>query len=400
MRKVLIYSPLIDGHRQMYVYVLYRLLKEDGFSVYIAFDFSSKFDNSNYIEKIKLDESVIFIDTHGYDGGGLNLTKDDFFDLGKRFKFDITIFPEADHHISFFNSLLSFNKKKHTGKIIGIFLRPFYFYEKKSFFQKIKYIKYLLKNWRTDTQFFFQVLFKFFSVIDIAYCIDENFVNYQNRIKWLPDVFQGLTEELIQENKQTNQSWLFKIEEFKKNNPNRFVFLYFGTAQYRRGYDQVLKMAKAFNGVFVHCGLRGDNGLYSQEIENIRKELYLENRILETNEYIEDPVLIESFFRMTTHIVLPYRNFYGSSGVMIQAISYGIPVLVNEVGIMGYRVCKYHLGCVYNEFETGSLYSQFRRFIQISPNEFQNGFNEFINTQNSKFLKESLKRDFTEISQI
>jgi hypothetical protein len=102
---------------------------------------------------------------------------------------------------------------------------------------------------------------------------------------------------------------------------------------------------------------------------------------------------IEHFFKSATHIILPYRDFWGSSGVMLQALGYGIPVLVPEEGIMGYRVKKYKLGLTYSN-ENGSLSSQLKKFKESSADFFKSSIAEYMKFQTPEQLKKALVNVF------
>lgn len=395
MPNALIYSPIFDGHRQMYVFVLSHVLNELGFNVFIAGDMHAQSDSNTHIEKIKAHYSVQFIDTSIYKMGGLEISRVEFCELQTRLNIDLTVFAEADHHIKLFIDQIPIKNKKLIGRVTGIFLRPFYLYEKNTFIESLKYLKHLPSIWKNDERMFFEFFLKYFPLLDSVLCIDEKFVSKHSYSQWLPDVFQKFTENIFQAESNPSLAWLTRLDNFKKQNKGRFVFLYFGTAQNRRGYDTLLKMTVDYDGCFLHCGLRGNETKFSENVDQLKSILQSEDRFLETNEFIENPVIIEAFFKMTTHIILPYRRFYGSSGVMIQALGYGIPVLVPENGIMGHRVKKHKLGLVFDNKNPESLNKQFQQFIKLSPSQFNKGISTFLEFQNTEILRHSLESAIT-----
>ena len=83
---------------------------------------------------------------------------------------------------------------------------------------------------------------------------------------------------------------------------------------------------------------------FELDVNVLRNVLKSRGDLFETNEYIDDPDCIDVFFRQTDRIIFPYRGFAGSSAVMIQAINYGLPVLVPDFGLMGLRVDKNGIG--------------------------------------------------------
>lgn len=394
MPNVLIYSPSFDGHRQVYVFVLAHVLKELGFKIYIAGNTKQIISNSFYIDKLKKSPETKIIDTSKYAGGGFNITPAEFLGLQNECETDLTVFAEADNHISLLVSQISKNKNRFRGKLAGIFLRPFYYYQN-GLFDKLRRLKHLLSKWRNENQLFHEFLLRRFSLLNVALSIDENFVAHHQYCHWLPDVFQQYADLIVQDEKSEQRVWIEKLNEFKEKNKGRFLFLYFGTAQFRRGYDILLKMAEENGACFIHCGLRNSNEQYVYDINELRSSLSKNGRLFETDQYIEDPLCIEYFFKSVSHLVLPYRNFFGSSGVMLQALSFGIPILAPENGIMGYRIKKYQLGITYNDKNATSLNTQFDYFKELDPKTFENNIKVYMNYQTAEQLKKVLINTFT-----
>jgi glycosyltransferase involved in cell wall biosynthesis len=395
MPNVLIYSQGFEGHRQVYVFVLANVLKELGFKIFIAGNTKSIILNSFYIDKLKGNPEIKIIDTSNLSEGGIGISPDEFINLQDECKADLTVFSEADHHISLFVSQISKNKYRFRGKLTGIFLRPFYYYEQNSLWYKLRHLKHLPSEWENDESLFHEYLLKRFKLLDVALYIDENFVAHHHYSRWLPDVFQEYADLLIQDDKSGQRIWIESLDEFKKRNKGRFLFLYFGNAQFRRGYDILLKLACETGGCFVHCGLADSNEKYVYDINDLRSSLNRDGRLFETNQYIADPKCIEYFFKSVSHLVLPYRNFYGSSGIMLQALSFGIPVMAPENGIIGYRIKKYHLGITYNDKVVKSLADRFDYFKRLDPLIFENNIKAYMNYQTSDQLKKVLINTFT-----
>lgn len=399
MSNALIFSPSFDGHRQIYVYVLSDILAEMGFNIFIAGNLKGKVTDSSYIERIKRHKNVFLIDTSEYTRAGLGITNEEFIQLQDKCDADLTVFAEADHHIRLFNAQLFSKRKRLKGKTIGIFLRPFHFYRKLNFLDQLRYIKNLPSTWNTDENLFHEYLLGRFKLVGSALYIDENFVSHHSYSSWLPDVFQSYAEELTGSENIEQRQWIGRLENFKEKNKDRFVFFYFGTAQKRRGYDVLLKMAVEQDASFIHCGLNDQNEKYDFDVHALKESLEKKGRLLETNQYISDPVCIESFFKSVTHLVLPYQSFWGSSGVMLQALGYGIPVLVPENGIMGYRVNKYKLGLTYSNGIT-SLTEQFAKFKELPAQSFKKSISGYMKHQTPDQLKKVLINVFKDSSQI
>jgi len=395
MANALIYSPGFDGHRQVYVFVMANILKELGFNIYIAGDTKQIITNSFYIDKLKSNPEITILDTSSYGKGGLEITAAEFVEIQNVCKTDLTVFAFADHHITLFISQIFKTKNKFRGRIVGIFMQPFHFYQKTGFWDKLRYLKHLPSRWREDDQLFYNFFLKQFSLLDCALCIDEYFVAHHNKFVWLPDVFQNYAELIVKDEKSEQRIWIKKLDDFKEKNKDRFCFFYFGTAQFRRGYDTLLKLCLDTGGCFIHCGLRDDSVNYSYDTNDLRSELKKDERLFETNQYIADPSTIEYFFKSVTHLVLPYRNYCGSSGVMLQALDYGIPVLAPEDGITGYRIKKYELGLTYDGSKASYLSTQFDYFKGLNPQKFEENIKNYMSYQTSDQLKSVLINAFT-----
>jgi glycosyltransferase involved in cell wall biosynthesis len=395
MANALIYSPGFDGHRQVYAFVMANVLKELGFKIYIAGNTKQIITNSFYIDKLKDSHEITIIDTSNYAQGGLDISPEEFVELQDICKTDLTIFAFADHHISLFISQMFSKKNRFRGRIVGIFMQPFHYYQKSGLYDKLRYLKNLPMRWRNDDKLFYNLFLKLFSLIDVALCIDEKFVDYHQRFVWLPDVFQQYAELIVKDEKSEQRIWIEKLNEFKERNKDKFCFFYFGTEQFRRGYDLLLKLCEEKDGCFIHCGLRDNKVQYSFDTNHLRSALDKNGRLFETNLYIADPSTIEYFFKSVSHLVLPYRNYCGSSGIMLQALEYGIPVMAPDIGIIGHRIKKYGLGLAYDVKNASSLKSQFDYFKELNPKTLENNIKRYMKYQTTEQLKVVLYNAFT-----
>jgi glycosyltransferase involved in cell wall biosynthesis len=391
MTHALIYSPGFDGHRQLYVFVLSQILSELGYFVHIAGNKSQIVSNTFYINEVEGWPNVEIIDTSEFAEGGLGITHLQFIELQNRLKIDLTILPEADHHLELLLSQWPKGRKAFRGRIYGIFLRPFYFYRQLGSFDKLRYLKHLPSRWKKDDRLFHEFLLDRLSLLDGALYLDENYVRHHPGRIWIPDMFQQYADSIIQKSDSGQKQWIEKLEGFMKGNEGRFVYLYFGTAQSRRGFDIIMNLAEKNEGCFIHCGLRNDKERFDYDLDKLRKSLDKKGALLETNQFIEDPVCVEAFFKAATHLILPYRDFYGSSGVMLQALSYGIPVLSPNRGIIGHRIEKYGLGLTYDDRDPEDFYVRLDLFINQAPQSYKEKIESYMSYQTSSNLVRSLK---------
>jgi hypothetical protein len=398
MQNALIYSPRFDGHRQVYIYVMSNILQELGFKIYVAGNAKQDLNNLFYIDKLKRSNEASFIDTSNFDNGGYNITGTELLKLQNDYKIDLTVFAEADNHLLLFASQIFKRKHSFRGRMVGVFMRPFYFYRRMGLLNTLRFIKHFPSRWKYDERFFYEFLFKRLSIFNVALCIDENFVSHHRYFTWLPDVFQQYAELVLPDERSEQRIWIEKLSRFKERNCGNFLFLYFGTTQHRRGYDLLLKLAEDTRGCFIHCGLRDNNEMLEYDTNQLRASLKKDGRLFETDEYIVDPLCIEYFFKSVSHLILPYRKYYGSSGVMLQALDYGIPVLSPEYGITGYRIKNYKLGMAYKYKEGDAndvLVRQFDLFKLENPDIYSADIKKYMNCQSIMQLKKVLINSFT-----
>jgi glycosyltransferase involved in cell wall biosynthesis len=395
MRSCLIYSPNLDGHRQVYALVMATVLHELGFKINIACNTKQIINNTFYVEKIKEIPDVSFIDLSKYNSGGYGISFEEFVKLQSEHKIDLTIFAEADPHISLFCSKIFQKRLQFRGRLVGVFMRPFYIYRYHSLLSILRFLKHFPSRWRKDERFFYDFILKQFSIFDALLSIDENFVSHHKHFTWLPDIFQQYADLIAPDENKGQQQWIDKLTDFINVNSNRFHFFYFGTAAARRGYDTLLNLAQEYDGCFIHYGLKGENQKYIYNTDQIKNVLQDTGRLFETNEYIIDPLTIKHFFKSSNLMLFPYRKFYGSSGVMLQALGYGVPVLSPDFGIMGQRVKKYSLGITYDEMNVNDMKSQFELFRNQNPKSYEINIKNYMSFQTIDQLKSTLINSFT-----
>jgi hypothetical protein len=77
---------------------------------------------------------------------------------------------------------------------------------------------------------------------------------------------------------------------------------------------------------------------------------------------------------------------------MLQALSYNIPVLVPEQGLIGYRVKKHNLGLTYSP---SSFEEQFQKFFQTPAETFFESINNYMRLQSADQLESVLMKVLT-----
>ncbi|HTX70913.1 MAG TPA: glycosyltransferase [Thermoleophilia bacterium] len=194
--------------------------------------------------------------------------------------------------------------------------------------------------------------------------------------RWLPDIYRDPDAEVG--GSQEAREWADRVASFVAAR-DRPVFVYVGTNQHRRGYDTLLRLALEEDGCVAHCGRFELDGEPSDgDVEAMRATLTREGRLLETAGPYLDPATADVFLRAARCVVLPYRGHDGSSGVMLQALAAGRPVLVPDRGLMSCRVRGFGLGAAYADGDEGDLRRRFRELQHRGPEPFAAGLSTFM----------------------
>ena len=380
----LVFSANLDGHRQVWAAILADVLVQMGFHVVIAGQLTSEgrpleieqlapHRGNPRVKLLHVEDALLAL---------LGTNPPAFRKLQEEIEAEVTIFAEADNHLSLLSSQVVPGVATLRGRRVGLFLRDSnYIYPSpasRDLRQRLRRIRHLPEEWRNDPVVFHEFLLPRFRPLDAALTLDEYYVaGHRKTHQWLPDPYRPFGREASEEDVREDELWAGAIDRFLAQNGGRFVFLYFGTAQERRGYDTLLKLAVEENGCFIHCGRRDDSREYRWDVAALRDTLSRDGAILETHRYIVGELAIRRFFTATDRIVLPYRRHMGSSGVMLYAISFGRPVLVPDEGLMARRVRDHALGMTYCPDDFDSLRSQFRAFQRMPAAAFRDTTEKF-----------------------
>jgi hypothetical protein len=203
--------------------------------------------------------------------------------------------------------------------------------------------------WDTDPYVFHERLMPHFGLLDAALCLDEVFVGSHGRpYEWLPDIYASFAEEDWRVT-EAERLWLARLREFCGRRHESQVLVYYGTAQVRRGYPLLLRLAVDLEAGFVHCGARPSVDDPQGEVAGFRERLAERGALFETDAYLPSFGVAREFMSAASCAILPYRRHYVSSGVMLQALQAGRPVLVPERGLMGWRTQQFGLGRTFAE---------------------------------------------------
>ena len=378
LKKILIYAPRIGGHRQVYCNVITHWALESKMDVTLCIgnDWcrggNTTSQGSPYINLYMTNNNVDFINTS--QKPPQKSDSEYLLDLENEIKPDLIFVISGDE---FNHSLYSFMKdliisKRHSSKWVGIFISCFYYPD--------------LANWPKQRvqKFILKQKLKYF---DRTYWLDEYFVNNTNMKNklWLPDISKSFN---IGVNNDDAEFELLcpQIDNFLINNKGKDVLLFFGRDFNRKGFDFIIELAlEDEQFIVLRAGDPLENMDESQEIMEKMSILEKNGRLLNIPKFIKNPIIISKLFQATNYILLPYRDHYSSSGVMLQAIEFKKPVVVPNIGLMGKRVFENHLGITYKH----KKYDEFKKAVYKMQNEHYN-FITYTITFYESFSKEAI----------
>lgn len=144
-----------------------------------------------------------------------------------------------------------------------------------------------------------------------------------------------------------------RIEAYKKLklNPNKKYVLFFGMIKPTKGLDVLIKAMKDQNADLIIAGRLRKQSF--DEFEQLISENNLRDRVHRFVRYISNDER-DLFFKVADLIVLPYEKVY-QSGVLLMAMSYGLPVVVSD--LLPFREIVQHKinGLVFKKGDVGDL---------------------------------------------
>jgi glycosyltransferase involved in cell wall biosynthesis len=87
--------------------------------------------------------------------------------------------------------------------------------------------------------------------------------------------------------------------------------------------------------------------------------IVLHDRILSDQEFVD-------FIHASDVVCIPYVDFVGTSGILIQAAAAGRPVLASDFGLVGEMVRKFHLGVACNTLDQKELQRAIRQSLAVA----------------------------------
>jgi len=353
----LLVSPSLAGHRVIYCRVLTDILQERGFDVAVAG--APRRDREDpLLDGLVARRGVTLHDVAGQlEGRTLPLPA--VAGLAARAGSRVTILCEADDLV--LDLAAAKPSDRPQGRLVGIFVRSTN--AQYAACSVLGGVRSRLGRGarRRAREAAAGRAFAAARLTDVSLVLDERFAAAHPGHCWLPDIYREVRPPTLAEAAET-ASWRRRLHAFLAVAPRGPVLAYVGTSQHRRGYDTVLRLACDLGGVLVHCGRFSPSGEpWGDDVERLRAVLEERGALFETGERYLSADTASLFLAAAPVVVLPYREHDGSSGVMLQALATGRPVLVPDRGLMAHRVGTFGLGATYRHGDDDDLA---RRYIE------------------------------------
>ncbi len=218
--------------------------------------------------------------------------------------------------------------------------------------------------------FFYGWLFRrMLAIPDLKFCtvVDEPFMEYaagQDRREYRKLVHVPDVGELRGDMSREGARRKLGIGE------GRFVVLVFGTLTRRKGIRELLQaveeLSREQSAVQVHLAGRQNEPVRALMKTPLATGLKRRNRLM-VSEGFQDEEQEYRAFRSADAVWVGYvMGFTGSSGVLIQAASIGLPAIASDEGLVGWLTKRHGLGVTVTPGETSSVK---RAITELAGNE-------------------------------
>jgi glycosyltransferase involved in cell wall biosynthesis len=362
-----IVMPSLQGHRHVYCRAIAGVVRELGYTVVIATPLDEPGDRrrAGTLGAVVLHDTAPVPEDERCSLAALSALRA-AHDAG------VLVLAEADEYIPALAELRAGGAQALPGRVVALFIRSTNYVHApppsalRSLARRLRGPR---QQTASDPVVFHETLADGDAALT-AVVLDERFAAAHRRShSWLPDIYREF--EAIDQEEAEQAAWGRALESFLAVQRDRPVIVYVGTNQVRRGYDTLVRLAADLDGCLIHCGRldAGDESL-DESTRRFRDTLAKRNALLETVVHYTSPRTAELFLTAARCVVLPYREHDGSSGVMLQAVAAGRPVLVPDRGLMGWRVREFGVGEVYDDGDWAGLRQSFIRLCERGPKPY------------------------------
>jgi hypothetical protein len=347
----LIFCPSLAGHRQTYACVLGDFLLKKGWQVALAGHFEeSEADSYGLVHELSQRGDVTVTplppETQGSTAEGLAPI---VAELEGRTQAKATLFPLGDEC---WNGLHGLGELEPRVPRAAIFINTNSCYppdlRRRPWVMRARLIRRWIRQRERDRRIFSSRLAKECG-IDLVMLTNPHALRLAGKRPALaiPEIYRAWGFE-TQGLDETENQLLNRFELFASANQERSVIFYYGIYQARRGFQKMVELVETHEDTaFLAVGR--NTGMLSSDTRDKFAALQAAGRALDLKmSFRAESPLLDKLYDSPNFVLLPYTDFYGPSGTLVQAAGYGKPALVPNVGFLGQTVREHHMGVVYN----------------------------------------------------
>lgn len=408
---ILLYSPSMEGHPQVYCRVLTDILLEEGHQVVIAGTGTTEdwFQEYGSLRPLLGRSRVWFENTKKRSRqNAAELTAEELKMLQEDMRIDSTLFVEGDYFSDQFRRIAEGEAPRLKGWNAAIFSLTSKWYPGEDAYsgekltgiggtlrQTIGHIKRTVFNRKQSENYFYETLLIRRRVVDSLIVKDERILErYGSRVHWMPEIYRVFEEDAGEQKGNDWEMFADPVRQYIESAGAENVLLYFGTGTWYKGYDFFLKLAEMDSTTYaLHAGapeLKKPKPM-AFNTSQLRKILREQGRLFETNAYVESSKLVNFLFNSIERFVSTHRLTL-SSGTMLQALETGKPVLVPATGLVGRRVQQFGLGKTYQYLDEEDLVRAWREFRREPVDIYRPKIQMFM----QRFSREAVRSFFLE----
>lgn len=379
--RVLLYSPELSGHHQVYCRVICRILLDAGHTVILASP-SARHDWLTRWPVLKpfVDESAVTdLDLREHAA----CTAEELIAIQKQYRVEVTLFTQADGFADQFRRIAAGSAPRLRGRICAIFSGACVWFPGEDVYtgqrepvlgptlrRTLGKAKQALLHRQATARYFYETVLLRSRTVDAVIVKDERIAaRFGPPVFWMPEIYRVF--DLLPEERRGPDYERFAgpVIDYIARAGSENVLLYFGTGAWYKGYDRFLQLAYADSATFaLHAGApdrREPGKTYDCDTEAVRQDLLRQGRLFETNAFVESQDLVDLLFSRIGRFVSTHRLTL-SSGTALQAMEAGRPLLTPDTGLIGWRTKTFGLGSVYAYGDPASLRD---RWIESRSND-------------------------------
>lgn len=408
MTKVLIYSPDVAGHPQVYCRAMADALQSSPCRLVLALGCTAaaSIENSPDIRPLAGRHNVQLIDTRTLTNGvARRLQAEELVKLQVDERVDVTLFIEAEKSADQFLRIAEGAAPALLGRRIGVFANMAEWFPGEDSFtgERRGLITWSLRTTAGNVyrrllspkgtpQWWYEQTIIGKGVLDEVWTKDERIAAWRGPpVFWMPEISRPAVQACVEDDPAYFDARKTQVDAFLAANIGRLPLLYFGDAAFYKGYDLFLRLLADNSDL---CGFHAgqpsaDSELrrYSFDVVPLRAELLKEGRLAETNEYVHSQTLKRLYFQLGPVYATTHRLALSSS-TMLQAAEFGVPVLMPDRGLVGYRIKQAGIGQTYPYGDLRSLALRLREMVRGGTAQYQPELRSFA----SRFSDDALKR--------